>query len=250
MSIEFVTYANKSQGMFEELINNEFGIPVKVLGWGTKWNGYSDKTNGVIEYMKSKNDNDIIVFLDGFDTKINQNPKNIVELFKQYNCKVLLSKDPDISSSIGRSMIFGSCTKNSMANAGMYMGYVKELKLMLQSESEMKCLDDQVNFNTLCKKYNFIMVDEDEKIFKNFGPLDKKTKSDALFVSYPGSPGVSRYSRAMIEYTQFLYIYILCLLILGLAFFPRYQKIILLILLLYTTFYTLVADKSCTFHTG
>jgi hypothetical protein len=34
MSVEIVTYANKSQGMYEELINNEFGIPIKVLGWG------------------------------------------------------------------------------------------------------------------------------------------------------------------------------------------------------------------------
>jgi hypothetical protein len=39
MSIEIVTYANKSQGMFEELVNNEFGVPVKVLGWGTEWKG-------------------------------------------------------------------------------------------------------------------------------------------------------------------------------------------------------------------
>jgi hypothetical protein len=34
MSLEIVTYANKSQGMFEELVNNEFGVPVTVLGWG------------------------------------------------------------------------------------------------------------------------------------------------------------------------------------------------------------------------
>ena len=31
MSVEIVTYANKSQGMFEELVNNEFGVPIKVL---------------------------------------------------------------------------------------------------------------------------------------------------------------------------------------------------------------------------
>ena len=104
----------------------------------------------------------------------------------------------------------------------------------------------QINLNALCKKYNFITVDEDEKIFKNFGPLDKKRDSDAIFVSYPGSPGLIRYSRAVVEYTQFLYIYILCLLILGLAFFPQRQEILLPMLILFITFYVLVADKSCT----
>jgi hypothetical protein len=246
MSLEIVTYANKSQGMFEELVNNEFGVPVKVLGWGKKWNGYSDKSKGLLEYMKTKSDEDIIVFVDGFDTKINKSPQNVLELFKECDCRVLMSKDPENFSDVGRSLIFGQCTDKSMANAGMYMGYVKELTMMLQDEADMKCLDDQINLNALCKKHNFITVDEEEKIFKNFGPLDKKRDTDAIFVSYPGSPGFDRYTRAIVEYTQFLYMYILCLLILGLALFPQRQKVLLPTLVLFTTFYTFVADKSCT----
>lgn len=81
MSVEIVTYANKSQGMFEELVNNEFGIPVKVLGWGTKWNGFTDKYKGMSEYLETKKDEDIVIFLDGFDTKINKYPHAIIELF-------------------------------------------------------------------------------------------------------------------------------------------------------------------------
>ena len=246
MSLEIVTYANKSQGMFEELVKNDFDVPIKVLGWGRKWNGYSDKSKGLLEYMKTKNDEDIIVFVDGFDTKINKSPENVMQLFKECKCRVLMSKDPENFSDIGRSLIFGQCTEKSMANAGMYMGYVKELTIMLQDEADMKCLDDQINLNALCKKHNFISVDEDERIFKNFGPLDKKHDMDAIFVSYPGSPSIGRYSRAIIEYTQFLYMYILCLIILGLAFFPQRQKVLLPILILFTSFYTFVADKSCT----
>ena len=37
MSFEIVTYANKSEGMFEKLLNNEFGVSIKVLGWNKKW---------------------------------------------------------------------------------------------------------------------------------------------------------------------------------------------------------------------
>ena len=56
MTFEVVTYANKSQGMFEELVNNEHGVKVKVLGMGKKWNGYLDKSKGLLEYMKTKKD--------------------------------------------------------------------------------------------------------------------------------------------------------------------------------------------------
>jgi hypothetical protein len=245
MTAEIVTYANKSQGMFEDLVNNEFGVPVKVLGWGTKWNGYSDKSKGLLEYMKTKNDEDIIVFVDGFDSKISKPITDVVKIFKQCNCRVLLSKDPENFSYLG-TLIFGQCKNSGMGNAGMYMGYVKELTIMLQDEANEKCLDDQVNLNNLCQKHNFISVDTDEKIFKNFGPMDKKHESDAIFVSYPGSPGFNRYTRAVVEYTQFIYIYILCLLVLSLAVFPQRQRILVTTLVLFTGFYALIADRSCT----
>ena len=93
MTVEIVTYANKSFGMFEKLVNNDFSVKVKVLGMGKKWNGYIDKSIGLLEYMETKKDDDIIVFVDGFDTKINKNPYNIRTLFESYDCKVLVSSD-------------------------------------------------------------------------------------------------------------------------------------------------------------
>jgi len=246
MSVEVVTYANKSQGMFKDLIDNEFGVPVKVLGWGTKWNGFSDKYKAMTKYLETKNDTDIVIFLDGFDTKINKNPHEVTELFKKCDCKVLVSKDPEVPGKLLTHMIFGKCGKKSTANSGLYMGYAKELKSVLDEALAEKCEDDQTNINTVCQKSEFVKIDEDEKIFKNFGPLDKKQELDAIFVSYPGSPGFYRYTRAVVEYTQFLYIYILCLLILGLAFFPQRQKVLLPTLTLFTLFYAFVADKSCT----
>ena len=250
MSVEIVTSANKSQGMFEELINNELGVPVKVLGWGTKWNGFNDKYKGMSKYLETKNDEDVVIFLDGFDTKINKSPENVMELFKEYNCKVLVSRDPEVPGKTLTQVIFGSCGNTSTANSGLYMGYAKYVKQFIDEAIAMKCEDDQTNLNTVCQNNDFIKVDEEEKIFKNFGPLDTKTVTDATFVSHPGTPGISRYSRSLIEYTQFLYIYILCLLILGLAFFPQRQKVLLPTLVLFTTFYALVADKSCTLHSG
>jgi hypothetical protein len=248
MTVEIITYANKSQGMFEELINNEFGIPIKVLGWGTKWNGFSDKYKGVYKYLENKKDDDIIIFLDGFDTKINKNPQNVLELFKKYDCKVLVSKDPVPFGTLSR-MTFGTCSGKSTANSGLYMGYVKYVKQFIGEAISMKCEDDQTNLNTVCQKFEYIKVDEGETIFKNFGPMYKKRESDAIFVSYPGSPGFDRYTRSIFEYTQFLYMYILCTLILCLALFPQYQRILLTLLIFVLSFYIFFADKSCVTDT-
>ena len=243
MPAEVVTYANKSVGMFEQLINNEHGVKVKVLGMGKKWNGFLDKYKGLLEYMKTKKDDDIIVFLDGFDTKINKNPYNIRTLFESYDCKVLVSKNPDIFD-VGFE--FPKCDNKHIGNVGMYMGYVKHLTILLKESLKPKCQDDQVNLNALCKKYDFVKIDDKEIIFKNFSPLDKKESVNALFVSYPGSITLERISRQPKEYMQFFYIYILFINIALLALFPKKQNYLLGSLLLFTTFYVFYADKSCT----
>ena len=246
MSVEVVTYANKSFGMFEELVNNDHNIKVKVLGMGNKWNGYIDKSIGLLKYMETKKDDDIIVFVDGFDTKINKDISNVKSLFESYECKVLVSKDPRLMNKFGEIFVFGSCDNSNVANAGMYMGYVKYLKIVLKESIRMKCKDDQVNLNTLCKKYDFIKVDNKELIFKNFGPLNKEESVNASFISFPASANESRWFRMLTEYNQFYYIYILLINITLLAVFPKKQNYLLISLLFFTTFYVFYADKSCT----
>ena len=246
MSYEIVTYANKSHGLFEELVNNEFNVPVKVLGWGTEWKGFSDKTKGVTDYLKTKSATDIVIFLDGFDTKINKDPSNVVELFKQFNCKILLSSDPNISGKFITSLIFGTCKGSGTANAGMYMGYAKELLEFLEAEAKTKCKDDQLNFNTLCRSREDIKVDESNVIFENFKPTQVNNESNAPFVSYPGKRSFDRISRGFVEYTQFVYVYVLCLLVLSMGIFPKYSNVFLSLLLGLVLFYILFADKSCT----
>lgn len=49
-----VVYATHSYGMFDQLINNDFNIEINVLGWGTKWNGYMDKSKALQNFCKNK----------------------------------------------------------------------------------------------------------------------------------------------------------------------------------------------------
>ena len=244
MSFELVTYANKPQGMFEELVNNNFNQKVTVLGWGTKWNGFGDKYKAMSKHLETKNDDDIIVFVDGFDTKINKSPEDVVKIFKSYDCGVLVSKDPMPFGPFSK-IIFGTCDENNTANSGLYMGYVKYLKIIINQANEMDCEDDQRNLNDLCKVHNFIKIDEQEKIFKNVPPTHKDKKNNAVFVSYPGTLNAHRIKRSIIEYTQFLYIYIIISIILGLAIFPRLKYILVPALVLFVIFYRVFIDKTC-----
>jgi len=244
--MEVVTYANKSHGLFEELIHNEYDVPVRVLGWGTKWNGFLDKYRGMVEYLKSKKDDDIVIFLDGFDTKINKDPKDVVSMFKACDCMMLVSKDPEPLGGYISHKVFNACVGESIANSGLYMGYAKYLLQVLEDALRMTC-DDQRNLNALCGKYDFIKVDEDMKIFENVPPLTTRRTSDAVFVSYPASLSMERVVRSLREYSQFFKWQFIISMIILFAVLPNdYKWLPVYISLTGLLLYALKADKSCT----
>jgi hypothetical protein len=240
--VEVVTYANKSFGLFEELVHNEFDVPVKVLGWGRPWNGYSDKSKGLLEYInESKSDDDLIIFVDGFDSKINKDPKDVKAIFDSCGCKVLFSRDPESFSRAVTRAIFPTCS-DAVANAGMYAGYAKYLKIILEDELSRTCQDDQVNFNEMiCKTYDFIKIDKEQKLFENIATTNHGKKSDAIFVSYPATLGIKRSLRSIVEYLQYLYVYILLFIFLMFPF-PVTASVLAV---LFGLIYMLFADKSC-----
>lgn len=244
--VDVVTYANKSQGLFEDLIHNEYDVPVRVLGWGTPWNGFLDKYKGMVEYLNEKDDDDIVVFLDGFDTRINKHPKDIEQLFKNFNCGMLVSKDPEPLGGYISRKVFDTCVDKSIANSGLYMGYVKHVREVLKDALSMSCEDDQRNLNQLCSKYDFIKVDADHVIFENITPFDKHKTSDAIFVSYPASINFDRVMRSLREYSQFFRWQFIVSIIALLVFLPKNARWVpMYLFILGVLFYALMADKSC-----
>ena len=88
--MKIITYATHSEGTFEELIHSG---PIEVLGFGKKWNGFMDKFVGVLKYLETQPDNELVVFVDGFDSKINKNLDNLEQVFDNLNCKILISHE-------------------------------------------------------------------------------------------------------------------------------------------------------------
>jgi hypothetical protein len=203
--MKVVTYATHSFGTFEEIIGNPYGVHVDVLGFGTKWTGFMDKIKGVYTYCKALPEDEIVVFIDGFDSEILKPLTGLEKTFRDLDCGVLLSKHRTYETLYAPTkQIFGTC-KNVIANSGLYMGTVGHLKMFLKLVLDEEMSDDQTNFNTVCSQFDWVKVDDDNRIFYNVIPGESKTNvpDHVYFKSYPGDLSVERWTRAVGEYYPF-----------------------------------------------
>lgn len=205
--IHYITYATHDQGLFKELVENPY-IKINVLGFGEKWNGFKDKPKGVLAYTRHIPDDDYVVFLDGFDTKVVKEPKDIIKRFKSYNCDILFSEDALPIPKYFKEKIFGMCN-DGFLNAGMYMGKAKNIRELSSLIAKQKySTDDQRTATVICNLDIFnIKIDVKRKIFLNYGAKS----NDYYFISYPGGANSltsfsQRVKRASKEYGRYLYL--------------------------------------------
>jgi len=206
MNIHIITYATHNEGLFDKLINNEYNINVIVLGFGEKWNGFMDKMIYFYEYIKTLPENDIVFFIDGFDSYINQPSHIIKQRFLSFNKNIVLSGD---KSSYISYLLFGTCYDNMNANSGLYSGYNKSIQELLEYIIQTNySKDDQKNLNKACKYFmNDIIIDSEKLLFHNLSQYERyfNDKTDSAFVSYPGTLSLNRIKRIPKEYLPMLY---------------------------------------------
>ena len=241
MTAHVVTYANKSFGMFESLVNNKFNVLVKVLGMGTKWNGFLDKVRAYRDYTHTLPDEDIVVIVDGFDTQIHGTLEVAVSRFQKLNKPIVVSHSPNIIPEILTVKIFGTCNNGNVANSGLMMGRAKYMRDLLDDIAEESCQDDQRGLNTMCEKHN-VYVDTDNLVFENTTPGDRTRKSDAVFIGFPGAVNFSRSGRALREYTQFFLPELIAILGITALCYRRLQMHIAIIMV----FTAMYIDVSCS----
>lgn len=218
-NIHFITYATHTEGLFNELINNNFNINITVLGWNKKWNNYYDKIKGVYQFSKNINNDDIIVYLDGFDTIINKKiDNNFLKIFNSFNCDILLSLHPIFFHKYFVERVFGKGDDNgNIANAGLFMGYSNKINKLCEEILKLNLTDDQEALNSCMKKFNY-KIDTNELIFKNSFNSNYKVKNE-YFTSYPAaSKGtiknkINRYLRGIKEYVPYFKLEILIIII-------------------------------------
>lgn len=227
MKIHYLTYATHKYGRFDKLINNKYGVNIKVLGFGKKWNNFIDKPKGIYNYIiqNKVNDNDIIVFVDGFDTEINKNCDNLLETFNKFNCSILISSS--LSNYINKK-IFGNY--QYLANSGLFIGYANKIKFLCKKIINSNMKDDQQALNYVINKYKNLntKIDVNNIIFYN-KPIFKKIDNNfsPFFTQYPGggnsslSYKINRYTRSIHEYYKY-FINDIFLLIILIIFFIKF----------------------------
>jgi hypothetical protein len=141
--LHLITVATHAESHFVNLENScaYFGYPVKVLGWGDKYPGHYIKDVLVLKYISQLPDDDIVVFVDGFDSVCVRPLNDLEHSFKNSGCDLIISVD-----NVGKEYTFTknplwaylywrafSLWKGKCVNSGMYIGYVKTVRAFIQS---------------------------------------------------------------------------------------------------------------------
>jgi hypothetical protein len=197
--MKIIIYATHSFGTYETLIKHP---DVICLGFGTKWEGFIKKAETICDYLNHLPEDEIVAVIDGFDSYIRKTDGIENEFLKQ-NCKVLVSINGGwLSFKYLEKRIFSSCKNDKTANAGLIMGYVKELKQTYTYMKNGESDDDQRNLNIACKQMPYIKVDANCTIFENCNNLEDVKKSKAYICQIPGDISFQRIIRSIFEYSN------------------------------------------------
>ena len=207
--IRVLTYATHAEGKFNDMMSDarKHNIPIEVVGWGDKWTSYFGKLKSVQKKIKTFRETDLVIVVDGFDTRIKNNIEAVHNLWKTKfnNAPIVFSKETQtIPIGILSRYITRRCF-GGFLNAGLYMGRAKNLVDLYEDamQYESKCRkDDQCAFNKLVQKHS-IVIDTDCLIFNNISYYDRAKDLQNLpgvFCSYPGTFSWKRQMRVPFEY--------------------------------------------------
>jgi hypothetical protein len=145
-----ITYATHIDGYMSILVKQceELNLNLVILGMNKKWEGFFQRTLDYYDYLNSlKDDKDICVFIDGFDTLVMENENTILDKYNSFNKPIVWGVD--LSRNLLGKLFFGS--EDILINGGSYMGRIRELKelfsILIKNYGKDKKLDDQIIIN-------------------------------------------------------------------------------------------------------
>lgn len=135
--ILFYTYGTNYDDM-KTLIKSckENNVNMNVDGIGSKWNGNKDKPTNFLKFLNECRDDQIVMLVDANDVIFYDNPENIKKKFLEFNKNIVVSAEKNCSPDKEITEYYPEETKNETfryINSGSHMGYVKDLKEMLNT---------------------------------------------------------------------------------------------------------------------
>jgi hypothetical protein len=195
--VTVATHSERYLPVLEKQVEDK-NLKLVKLGMGKKYSGHSMKDLEMIEYLKGINKEDIVVFLDGFDSLMLANQGEVLEKFKALDAKLVLSVENVGMLRFIHATIFETI-QDFYLNTGLYMGYAGFLLNFLQDmykDNNFTHPSNQKTWSTYLKglerekKFDGIVLDKNSDIFLNHSfttanypylkkdrlYLDKKTK--------------------------------------------------------------------------
>jgi hypothetical protein len=114
-------------------------VNIYMHGIGDKWIDYSNKLKNFHKFLENIEDTKIVIFVDGFDIIIFDNPENMKNKFLEFNKTLVFSAETYCWPDSEVNKYYPEKTKNERfryVNSGTYMGYAKDLKEMLNTFKE------------------------------------------------------------------------------------------------------------------
>ena len=165
------THSERYLPVLDKMIEDK-GIKLEKLGMGKQYTGHFMKDLEMIEFLKDKKEDDIVIFVDGFDSLILGNKEEIFEKFKETGKKMILSVENIRSSFLLHSYNFEK-VMGKYVNTGLYMGYAGYMKNILNDiysndydkNSNQKTWSRYLNSNI--DRLEDFSLDNESKLFLN-----------------------------------------------------------------------------------
>jgi hypothetical protein len=131
------------------------------------------KVVGLLDYIETHivGNYDYILFLDATDTNFISSPENMINIFKNYDCSVLLGAEYGLWPPTNYEHLYETKTKLTdkfYLNSGTYIGYTDKIAFHLKDIIEKKYqngIDDQGRWSIQYLLNDDLKIDQECKIF-------------------------------------------------------------------------------------
>lgn len=130
------THSERYLPVLEKMVSDK-GLKLNKLGFGKKYQGHFMKDLEMIQFLKQLPEDDIVVFLDGFDTLMLAETEEIISKFLETGKKMIVSVENISNSFMTHSYNFQK-VQGKFINTGLYMGYCGYILKFLEEMYEQK----------------------------------------------------------------------------------------------------------------
>lgn len=147
--VTVATDENKAGVLFASATRNN--ITIQNIGKGVVWEGGDmtgpgggQKINLMKHFLQQQDDQDIVIFVDGYDVLINDDLPTVVQRYLGFECDVLFAAEKTCWPDSSLVDLFPSQgTEYKFLNSGLYVGKVSSLKRLFE-EGVANAGDDQL----------------------------------------------------------------------------------------------------------